>query len=297
MTKRVMLFLLTNILIMFTISIILQVLGIGRYLTRYGMDYQSLALICLVWGMGGAFISLAISRIMAKMALGVRVIDPDQASGDERWLVETVHGLARKLEIGTMPQVGIYESPQPNAFATGPTRNRALVAVSTGILERMSRPELEGVLGHEMSHVANGDMVTMTLVQGVINAFVMFLARALAFVISQAMRGDRESRGGGGMNFLLVIVLQMVLGFLGMLVVNAFSRFREFGADRGSADLVGKSKMIAALRALGDGAKIKDPEPAPALAAFKISGDGSSLLSTHPSLEARIARLQEAQIN
>src|SRR4051812_1646308 len=223
--KRVVLFILTNILVVITISVVLHLLGVDRYMTsRYGIDYGQLGIFCLVWGVGGAFLSLAISRMMAKMMMGVKVIDPSQAGPEERWLVNTVHRLAEKNGITTMPEVGIYESPEVNAFATGPSRNRALVAVSSGILQRMDKNELEGVLGHEMTHVSNGDMVTMTLLQGIINAFVMFLARVIAFAISQGGRRDeREERGGfGGGSYFLVMILEMVFGLLGSMVIMAF---------------------------------------------------------------------------
>ena len=184
-TKRILLFLATNILVMLTISILVQLLGLNRGLGAYGIDYGQLMLFCLVWGMAGSLISLALSRVMAKMMMGVRVIDPATNDPQERALVDTVYALARGARLPAMPEVGYYDSPEVNAFATGPTRSKALVAVSTGLLQRMNRDEVEGVLGHEISHVANGDMVTMTLIQGVVNAFVLFLARVIAFAITQ----------------------------------------------------------------------------------------------------------------
>ncbi|HAR43341.1 MAG TPA: protease HtpX, partial [Bdellovibrionales bacterium] len=186
--KRISLFLLVNFLVIITISVILKLLGIQPYLTAYGIDYGNLMAFCLVWGMGGAFISLALSRIIAKFAMGVKVIAPDTHDPALQDLVQMVHQLAKSAGLPAMPEVGIYNSPEVNAFATGPTKSRALVAVSTGLLQRMHRAEVEGVLGHEIAHVANGDMVTMTLIQGVVNAFVMFLARAIAFALAQAMR-------------------------------------------------------------------------------------------------------------
>ena len=282
--KRVFLFMAVNMLVMLTISIVLQFLGVGHYLSARGVDYRSLAVFCLVWGMGGAFISLALSRIMAKWSMGVKVIDP--RSGDA--LVETVHALARRAGLSVMPEVGIYDSPEPNAFATGPTRSRSLVAVSTGLLESMNKNELEGVLAHEVAHIANGDMVTMTLVQGVINAFVMFLARAIAFALRQS--SDRESRRSTDM--MTVMALEIGFGFLGMIVVAWFSRLREFRADAASARLGGREKMIAALQALQRRFKPSDAQES--YATLKIAGGRSgfmALISTHPPLPDRIKAL------
>ncbi|HEX2613328.1 MAG TPA: protease HtpX [Fibrobacteria bacterium] len=297
MFKRIALFAVTNILVVVTISIVLRLLGIGHYVGPYGLNYGSLAVFCLVWGMGGAFISLAISRLMAKWSMGVRVIDP-RDPGEFRELVATVHALAQKAKLPAMPEVGVYDSPDVNAFATGPTKSRALVAVSTGLLRNMDRDEVEGVLGHEIAHVANGDMVTMTLVQGVINAFVMFFARIAAFAISSTMRGKDDRGGSYMMQFLLVTVFEIVFGILGYIVVAWFSRLREFRADRGGAIFAGKGKMIAALQRLQQ-AYGRAPEAAQqgaALATMKISGRQGglvSLMATHPPLEARIARLRE----
>jgi heat shock protein HtpX len=297
MFKRIALFAVTNILVVVTISIVLRLLGIGHYVGPYGLNYGSLAVFCLVWGMGGAFISLAISRLMAKWSMGVRVIDP-RDPGEFRELVATVHALAQKARLPAMPEVGVYDSPDVNAFATGPTKSRALVAVSTGLLRNMDRDEVEGVLGHEIAHVANGDMVTMTLVQGVINAFVMFFARIAAFAISSTMRGKDDRGGSYMMQFLLVTVFEIVFGILGYIVVAWFSRLREFRADRGGAIFAGKGKMIAALQRLQQ-AYGRAPEAAQqgaALATMKISGRQGglvSLMATHPPLEARIARLRE----
>ena len=281
--KRVFLFMAVNLLVMLTISIVLQFLGVGHYLSARGVDYRSLAVFCLVWGMGGAFISLALSRVMAKWSMGVKIIDP--RSGDK--LVETVHELARRAGLPAMPEVGIYDSPEPNAFATGPTSSRSLVAVSTGLLESMNQAELEGVLAHEVAHIANGDMVTMTLVQGVVNAFVMFLARIIAFALS---RGDRDSRG---MDRMTVFALEMGLGLLGMVVVAWFSRHREFRADAGSAKLGGREKMIAALHALQRRFEPSDEQEA--FATLKIAGGRGgflALISTHPPIKDRIEALR-----
>ena len=284
MLKRVSLFLAVNLLVVVTISVVLQVLGVGPYLSARGMDYRSLAVFCLVWGMGGAFISLGLSRMMAKWSMGVKVLDP--RSGDA--LVTTVHRLAQRAGLTAMPEVGIYDSPEPNAFATGPAKSRALVAVSTGLLESMSRDELEGVLAHEIAHIANGDMVTMTLVQGVINAFVMFLARAIAFALSQS--SDRDGRRST--NMMTVFALEIAFGFLGMIVVAWFSRLREFRADAGSARLGGREKMIAALKALQR--RFEPSDARESYATLKIAGGRSgfmAMISTHPPLSERIEAL------
>jgi len=297
--KRIFLLVAVNILVMVTITVILGLLRVQQYFPRGGLP--ELAVICLVWGFTGAFISLALSRLMAKWMMGVQVIPAETGDPGLRQLVETVHGLARAAGLPKLPEVGIYESDEVNAFATGPTRSRALVAVSTGLLRRMGSAEVEGVLGHEITHVANGDMVTMTLIQGVINAFVLFLSRVLAFVIGQAMRSrdDRDS-GGGALQYLLVIVFQIVFSILGSIVVCWFSRWREFRADAGGARLAGRSNMINALRALQ---RLHEPEVAAAEAqqhqafqALKISGPRSgflALFASHPPLEERIARLQQ----
>src|SRR5262249_17145853 len=233
--KRIVLFLITNILVMLTISILVQLLGLNRGLGAHGIDYGSLMVFCLVWGMGGSLISLALSRVMAKQMMGVQVIDPNTTDPQARALVEIVHNLARGARLPAMPEVGWYDSPEVNAFATGPTKSRALVAVSKGLLERMNQGEVEGVLGHEITHVANGDMVTMTLLQGVVNAFVLFFARVIAFALSQGVREENR----GMVQFAIVIVLQIVLSLLGAIVVASFSRWREFRADRGGAQLAG----------------------------------------------------------
>jgi heat shock protein HtpX len=296
--KRVFLFVVVNILVMLTITVILGFLRVNRYFPQNGL--ASLAIICLVWGFVGAFISLAISRLMAKWMMGVRVIPPDTNDPTLRGLVDMVHRLARQAELPKLPEVGIYESDEVNAFATGPTKSRALVAVSTGLLRRMGEAEVEGVLGHEVTHIANGDMVTMTLVQGVINAFVLFLSRVLAFVVSHAMRSrDERDSGGGWMQFILVYVFQIVFSILGSIVVCWFSRVREFRADAGGARLAGRENMINALRALR---RLYEPEAAAAEAqhsqafqSLKISGPPKgflALFATHPPIEERIARLE-----
>jgi heat shock protein HtpX len=296
--KRIFLFLVVNILIVTTISIILNLLNLKPFLKASGLDYNSLLIFCLIWGFAGAFISLALSRMMAKWMLGVRLIDPTTSDSEKRHLVETVYKLARAAGLTVMPEVGIYDSPEINAFATGPTRNRSLVAVSSGLLSRMSQDELEGVLGHEISHVANGDMVTMTLIQGVVNAFVMFLARVLAYALS-GIGNKGKSSGNSYLVFnILVIVFQIVFMILGSLVIAAFSRFREFRADKGGAQLAGREKMISALQALQKVQQIRDQRAEqPAFQSMKISHQERSgliaLFMTHPPLELRIKRLRE----
>lgn len=295
--KRVFLFIVVNFLVVMTIGIVMQVLGLHKKLPE-GL-YQQLLVICLIWGMAGAFISLALSRIMAKWMMGVQVIPPDTSDPGLRELVSMVHRIAQKAGLDTMPEVGIYESDDVNAFATGPTRSRSLVAVSTGLLRNMHRSEVEGVIAHEVAHIANGDMVTMTLIQGIINAFVLFLARVLAFVASRAMSRSDDDRGGGLMYFLFVMLFQFVLSLLGTIVVCWFSRWREFRADAGGAELAGRAKMIEALEALQrfyDRAEEAARQESPAFQSLKVSGKASGfmrLFATHPPLEERIARLRQ----
>lgn len=295
MVRRVLLFLAVNFLVMITISVILNVLGIRPYLTANGIDYNALLGFCLVWGMGGAFISLGLSRVIAKMAMGVQVIDPDKADAGERQLLQIVQTLTRSANI-PMPQVGVYNSPEVNAFATGPTKARSLVAVSSGLLERMDHDEVKGVLSHEIAHIANGDMVTMTLLQGVVNAFVMFLARVLAFAAAQAMRGrDEDNRGMSyGIYFMVQMLFEIVFMIAGSMVVAWFSRYREFRADAGGARLGGRENMINALQALQRNVERIDQQAQPAVATLKISGRGGflHLFATHPPLEERINRLR-----
>lgn len=294
MFKRIFLFILTNILVVTTISIILSVLGIGNYLTASGIDYTALLAFCLVWGFVGSGISLLMSKFMAKMMMGVQIVDDRGQYGD---LVRKVHLLAKQAGIEKMPEVGIYNSPEVNAFATGPSKNNSLVAVSTGLLQQMNADEVEGVLAHEVAHVANGDMVTMALVQGVVNAFVMFFARIAAFALQNFLNGDREERpAGGGLAYhLSVIVFQLAFSFLGMFVVAYFSRVREYRADKGAAQYAGKYKMIAALKRLQQRADWVD-DSQESLKAFKINSKKGlmNFLSTHPSLEDRIAALERS---
>lgn len=300
--KRIFLFILVNILVVTTVSIILNLLGVGHYFyNAYGIDYGNLAVYCLVWGMVGSFISLALSRFMAKRMMGVQVVDPNTRDSELQDLVQMIHNHARAAGLPKMPEVGVYDSPDINAFATGPTKSRALVAVSTGALSRMSKSELDGVLGHEIAHVANGDMVTLTLIQGIVNAFAMFLSRVLAFVISQAMRSDRDdNRGPSTLTYILTPIFEIVFLILGSMVVAWFSRYREFRADAGGAKLAGRDKMVAALRKLQ--AVYDAPVVAEAMnhtpqtvATMQISsrrGGFLSMFASHPPLEERIQRLE-----
>ena len=296
--KRVMLFLVTNIAVMLVLSVVYQVvlMAIGpealAEFSRNGINFGVLAIWALVFGMGGALISLLMSKPMAKWATHATVIDGSEGPS-ERWLVDTVRQLSERAGV-KMPEVAIYPG-EANAFATGAFKNSALVAVSTKIMEQMSREELKAVLGHEMSHVANGDMVTLTLMQGVLNACVLFLARVIGYVAEGAISGDRgRRRGSGGVYFLVYYLMQFLLGIGAALVVNAFSRRREYAADRGSAELlVSPAPMIAALRRLGN----LQPGVLPdSLKAMGISGKHTSLFATHPSLEDRIAALEKLQL-
>ncbi len=300
MAKRIFLFLAVNLLVIVTVTIILNLFNVKPYLTSYGINYTSLMIFCLIWGMGGAFISLALSKVMAKWMMGVKIIDPNNATGEERSLISLVHDLCHQAHFTYMPEVGIYNSSEPNAFATGPSQKRSLIAVSTGLLERMSSKELEGVLSHEIAHIQNGDMVTMTLIQGVINAFVMFLARALAFAFSSLGKSKEDSSSGSYLSYtIFVILFEVIFMVLGSIIVAWFSRYREFRADLGGAQIAGKQKMIAALEALQRMQHMQDPQTAkPSFASLKISsGKKQGLLrffSSHPPLELRIQRLKES---
>lgn len=287
--KRLFLFFVVNILVLLTLSITFNIVC-AIFGIQVGNQLPLFAFYGLI-GFGGAIISLLMSRIAAKMTLGVRVLDPESQDHVEKQLIEIVYSLAQKAGLKKMPEVGIYDSPEVNAFATGPTKNRSLVAVSTGILQRMNRDEIEGVLGHELTHVVNGDMVTMTLIQGVINTLVLILAR----LIATAVAGNFEERSRPTIQMLLYYALQIALSILGSIVVNYFSRHREFRADAGGAHLAGKEKMIGALRALSGVYGDVDNEHQ-ALATLKISGQSrrmvSLLFSTHPPLDERIRALE-----
>lgn len=294
MFKRIFLFVLTNILVMVTVSIVLSVLGVNHYVTAAGLNYSSLMIFCLVWGFVGSGISLMLSKFMAKRMMGVEIVD---GRGQYADLVNKVHSLSRAAGLTKMPEVGVYQSPEVNAFATGPSRNNSLVAVSSGLLQQMTVDEVEGVLAHEVAHVANGDMVTMALVQGVVNAFVMFFARIAAFALQNVLNGDRDeddrSAGSGLAYHLSVMVFEIAFSFLGMFVVAYFSRVREFRADKGAATIGGKQKMVAALRRLQQKIDLVD-DSQDQIKAMKISSKKGlmSFLSTHPSLEDRIAALE-----
>jgi heat shock protein HtpX len=294
MGKRIFLFIVTNLAIMTTLLIVASVLGLSDGVTAGGLDLRTLAVFCLFWGMGGAFISLQMSRWIAKRATGVQLVDGRTGRAEIDWLYQTVERLTRQANL-PMPEVGVYDSPEVNAFATGPSKSRSLVAVSSGLLRSMRQDEVEGVLAHEVAHIANGDMVTMTLLQGVINAFVMFAARVIAHLITRS--GDERGGSGNGMYFLVVMVLQIGLGILGSLVTCWFSRHREFRADHGGATLAGKDRMIGALRRLASNRELVDTRHE-ALATMKINGGGRWMVffSTHPPLERRIAALENQKI-
>jgi len=286
--KRIVLFILTNLAVVILLGVVASLLGVNRYLTANGLNLGLLLGFALVMGFGGAFISLLISKPMAKWTAGVQVIEQPR-SPDEAWIVNTVRKFADQAGIG-MPEVGIFEG-EPNAFATGAFRNSALVAVSTGLLQNMTREEVEAVIGHEVSHVANGDMVTLTLIQGVVNTFVVFLSRALAYVIDNAMRRNDDDRGPGLAYMLITIVLELVFGLLASIIVAWFSRQREFRADAGSAQLMARRQpMINALSRLGG---LHAGELPKAVAAFGIAGSVGALFASHPPIEERIAALQQ----
>lgn len=287
--KRVLIFLATNLAIMVVLGLVVNLLGLNRFLTANGLNLTTLLGFAAVMGFGGSFISLWLSKPMAKWSTGAQVIERP-ANPTEAWLVETVGRLARQAGL-PMPEVAIYEG-EPNAFATGPSRNNSLVAVSTGLLQSMTREEVEAVLAHEMAHVANGDMVTLTLIQGVVNTFVFFLARVVGYLVDSFLRKDEESSGPGIGYMVTVMVCDIVFGILASLIVMYFSRQREFRADAGAAQLLGNPRpMVAALQRLGN----LSPEPLPAnMASSGIAGGKGwmSAFASHPSIEERIAALQ-----
>lgn len=290
--KRIFLFGLTNIAVIVLLTVVLRLLGLDQALAARGGNPLALLVFAAVMGMGGSFISLAMSKWMAKRAMGVRVIE-QPTSSLERWLVDTVARMARESGIG-MPEVGIFDSPDPNAFATGMSRNNALVAVSTGLLQRMRQEEVEAVLGHEVAHVANGDMVTLGLLQGVLNTFVIFLSRIIGTIVDNALSRGGERQGYGIGYFATVIVAEIVLGLLATVIVMAFSRWREFRADAGGAALTNRAAMIAALERLREA---HEPPLMPdQLRAFGIRSGGGMmrLFMSHPPLEERIAALRAA---
>ena len=293
--KRIALFLLTNIAILLVLSVSLRLLGIDRILNAQGtgLDYNALLIMAGVIGFGGSFISLLMSKWLAKMGTGAQVIETP-ANATERWLVDTVQRQAQRAGIG-MPEVAIYEAPEINAFATGWNKDAALVAVSTGLLNNMSQDEAEAVLGHEVTHVANGDMVTLALVQGVVNTFVIFFSRIIGYIVDRTV--FKVERGHGPAFFITSIIAQLVLGVLASMIVMWFSRYREFRADSGGANLAGRGKMISALERLqlNYGTPPQLPDQVKAFGISGITGDGlKRLFMSHPPLEERIAALRSA---
>jgi heat shock protein HtpX len=289
--KRIILFVLTNLAVVLVLGVVASLLGVNRFLTSNGLNLTALLGYALIMGFGGAIISLLISKPVAKWSSGVQVIQ-QPSNADEKWLVDTVRKLADKSGIG-MPEVGIFEG-DPNAFATGAFKNSALVAVSTGLLQNMTHEEIEAVLAHEVAHIANGDMVTMTLIQGVMNTFVVFLSRVVGYAVDSFLRKNDEENTGPGMGYwITTIVLDIVLGFAAAIVVAWFSRQREFRADAGAAELMGrKQPMMNALARLGG---LHTAELPKSVAAMGIAGGIGQLFSTHPPIEERIAALQNSQ--
>ena len=286
--KRIFLFLMTNFAVMAVLMVSSRILGVDRYLTANGLNMSALAGFSLLMGFGGATISLLMSKTMAKASTGAQVIVQPR-NADEAWIVETVRKFANTAGIG-MPEVAIYDGA-PNAFATGAFKNSALVAVSTGLLQSMTKEEVEAVIGHEIAHVANGDMVTMTLIQGVMNTFVVFLSRAIGYAIDSALSRGEERRGPGIGYMLTTVVLDVVLGFVAAIIVAWFSRQREFRADAGAAQFMGrKQPMINALARLGG---LTPGELPKTMQAMGIAGGLGNLFSTHPPMEERIAALQK----
>jgi heat shock protein HtpX len=300
MFKRIFLFFALNALIILTISLIIQIFHVGPFLTKHGLDYKMLLGFCLIWGMVGSLISLLLSRIMAKWLLGVRLINPYTNNPEEKMIYDMVARLAQKARLADIPEVGIFSSPEPNAFATGPTQRRSLVAVSTGLIKNLSKEEIEAVIGHEITHISNGDMVTMTLLQGVINAFVMFLARVLAFAVSNALSKSKDNKGSTSyVTFsLFTFLFEIVFMILGAMIIAFFSRIREYKADKGSAELLGSGPMISALRRLQALQGVSDSElKTQSVEALMITSSKKKrflhLFATHPPLEDRIERLQQ----
>ena len=288
--KRIVLFIVTNLAVLAVLTLVARLLGLDTWLAEHGESFGGLLVWAALFGFGGAFISLAMSKMQAKMFMGVQVIN-DSPDPTAQWLVSVVDRYAREVGV-RMPEVGIFNSPAPNAFATGASRNSALVAVSTGLLQSMNRQEVEAVVGHEMTHVANGDMVTLTLLQGVVNTFVLFLARVVGQVVDRAVFRSQDGRGIG--SFMTFWVLQIVFGLLATPLVMWFSRQREFRADRGGAKLAGTGNMIGALEDLKRG---HEPLPAQQFQAFGIADGGvrggiARLFMSHPPLDERIAALR-----
>lgn len=295
MTKRLFLFLATNILVMLTISMLINLLGLHSYLTTYGIQYRQLAIYCFIWGMTGSFISLLMSKWLAKLTMRVVIINPRYATQSEQHLLEIIYRLAKKANLKVMPEVGIFHSQEMNAFATGPSKNNALVAVSSGLLQRMNSNEMEAVLGHEISHITNGDMVTMTLIQGIVNAFSLFLSRIVAYAISLSLSRDENENEISYMTYsTLTFIFDILFTLLGSILIAAYSRWREYRADAGSAKLTSPDKMIAALKRLQQPSDVH-ADRVPSLSALMIAQHSSwlELFSTHPPIAKRIARLTE----
>ncbi len=291
--KRILLFLVTNLAVVFVLSIVMRILGIDQYIAAQGGSAYGLLVFAAVFGFGGAIISLLISKWSAKRMMGVRIIDQPR-DNVERWIVDTVRAQAQEAGIG-MPEVGIFDSPEPNAFATGANKNKALVAVSTGLLQRMRKEEVEAVLGHEIGHVANGDMVTLTLIQGVVNTFVIFLARIIGNFVDKVI--FKNENGGGIAYFGVVLVAELLLGILASIIVSWFSRKREFRADAAGALLASPAAMVGALEALKRAQERQQPEGLPEqMAAFGINSGVPSglkrLFMSHPPLDERIEALR-----
>lgn len=287
--KRIGLFLIMNIAVIAVAMLVMNILGVGNYMQGTSLNLGNLFMFALIFGFAGSFISLAMSKWLAKMSTGAKVIT-EPRNADEKWLLDTVAKHASKAGIKT-PEVAIYDSPEPNAFATGMTKNSSMVAVSTGLLRSMRQNEVEAVLGHEMAHVANGDMVTMALLQGVLNTFIIFFAKIVAYIVDRVVLKNEEE--GTSLAFIVVdIVAQILFGILASIIAMAFSRYREYHADNGGAYLAGKENMIAALRRLQTMQPGELPEQ---LAAFGITDKKSSfgdLFKSHPDIEDRIARLE-----
>ncbi|MBN2478601.1 MAG: protease HtpX [Parachlamydiales bacterium] len=293
--KRILIFLVVNLLVVFTIVFLLSFFNIQPYLNSHGLNIQALAIFCLMWGFLGAFVSLLISRKMAKWMMKIQVIDENVNDDNLRSIYYLVKNISIDAGLKHIPQVGIYNSDEINAFATGPSQKRSLVALSTGLINKMKKDEIEGVLGHEISHIQNGDMITMTLLQGIVNAFVMFLARILAFFISSS----RDKKTSYGSMRMFTFLFEVIFIILGSIVLAFYSRKREFKADAGSSKIVGKNKMISALKALKTQVDNKTvvKELKPAYQSFKISNNFTKkgllkIFSTHPDLDARIEKLQ-----
>lgn len=292
MFKRVFLFLLINTIVILSLSFFINILGLNSYLTKNGINLYYLILFSLIWGMSGSFISLIFSRVIAKKVYNIAILDPNTRVEWERELLKKVYEISKKNSLKKMPEVGIYNSSEINAFATGPSKNRSLIAVSTGLLSNMNSDQIDGVLGHEVSHIANGDMVTMTLLQGVINAFVLFFSRFIAYLLTINSKNEKSSYL---IYYVVSFIIEIVLMLVGNLVISAYSRHREYKADELSAKSVGKNKMIAALRCLSNNS---NKNMHPSFKSLQISNKSNrlSVFSSHPSIENRILKLEKLHL-